>query len=1023
MRKLLSMLAMGIIAYSSSAAVSVPYYTVDFSESGTGTLEELGFTVLDSNNDETTWKRRSSSITFRTLDGESLDEPIVCYPAQIEESNMDDWLITPSIKFEAGKTYKATFLIAKYLFAAHPDIFEIKMGSDKTAEAMTTVLIGKTTLPEKGGNTLWTYSVEISVPNTGDYYIGIHATGQEVGDLGVARLTIEQGVSLATPTAVTDLKVTPDPSGAKSAIIEFTTPSKAKDGSDLAALTKVEILRNQSTVHTIEAPAVSSKQQWTDNNIAVNGEYSYSVIAYSEDGQGDISEPVTAFIGVNKPASARNVVAVHDGDSRSARISWEAPASDKDGNSINPGLISYDVARYVLYNESGTKTVIAENLKECAINDRLPEDDPDQPAALQQFYVYEVTAKTSEGAGGKATAMQIPMGPAYKVPYSESFENGHPSGLFSSYQESDVSAYWSQARDYDDIASVDGDYGLEYLNGRQGGASSAMLGLVDLSGYESPVLSYYTWNQTGCDPEDNTMQIIVTATDGTVKTFDEYIPANGWEKKIILLDEFKDKTVFARLLGRKNNNVTAILLDDISFSNIFPYDLKLTEVNAPASVRTDQEFELTARILNFGIETIPAFTVKLLKDGQEVDETTFENLAAGVYQDVVFKETLNVTSPSEVEYTFVINYEADQNTGDNSGTAKVLVVKPSYPTVSDLTGTFDDGTVTLSWGEPDTSKAQPYPFTETFDEYGSWLNSNVGQWIFEDLDKAQIAGFQGITMPGIDDYSQQSWWVFDNSYEGFDNGSFSTLSGHKFLASMVSGVKGEGRTVQNDDWAISPELFGGAQTIEVNARSYDAIDLESFEILYSEGSTSTEDFKSIEVFNEVPNQWTSYKIDLPDGACRFAIRNISNGKLMLMIDNVTFIPKGDAASFSINGYNIYRDGEKINDTPVEENTFVDAIAGNGDHDYTVTVLYSVGESMFSNVFNPAVSGISATKYATTAVYGSNGFIYVTNPSGQPATVMSVDGRILTVSHDKAIPATCGIYIVKIGDEVHKVSVR
>lgn len=1023
MKKLLSMLFIGIIAYTSSATVSVPYYTVDFSESGTGTLEELGFTVLDANKDKTKWERRSSSITFRTLDGESLDEPIVCYPAQIEKSNMDDWLITPSIKFETGKTYKATFQVAKYLFAAHPDIFEIKMGSDKTVESMTTTLIEKTTLPEKGGNTLWTYSVEISTPSTGDYYIGIHATGQNIGALGLAKLTIEQGVSLATPVAVTDLKVTPDPSGAKSANIEFTTPSKAKNGSDLTALTKVEILRDQNVVHTIEAPAVNSKQQWTDNNIAVNGEYSYSVIAYSEGGQGDISEPVTVFVGVNKPAPARNVVAVHDGDSRSARVSWEAPSTDKDGNNINPELISYDVARYVLYEESSTKTVIAKNLKECTISDRLPEDDPNQPAPLQQFYVYEVTAKTSEGTGEEATAMQIPMGPAYKVPYSESFENGHPSGLFSSYQESEVSAYWSQARDYDDIASVDGDYGLEYLNGRQGGASSAMLGLVDLSGYESPTLSYYTWNQTGCEPEDNTMQVIVTATDGTTKTFDEYIPANGWEKKIILLDEFKDKTIFVRLLGRKNNNVTAILLDNISFSNIFPYDLKLTEVSVPASARTDQEFELTAKIVNFGIETIPAFTVKLIRDGQEIDEATYENLAAGVYQDVVFKETLNITSPSEVEYTFVIDYEADQDPDNNSGTAKVTVVKPSYPTVSDLTGTFNDGTVTLTWGEPDTSKAQPYPFTETFDEYDSWTNSNVGEWIFADLDKAQIAGFQGITMPGIDNYSQQSWWVFDNSYEGFDNGSFSTLSGHKFLASMISGVKGEGRTVQNDDWAISPELFGGAQTIEVNARSYDAIDLESFEVLYSEGSTSTDDFKSLKVFNEVPNQWTSYQIELPDGAGRFAIRNISNGKLMLMIDNVTFIPKGDAASFSINGYNIYRDGEKINDAPIEENTFADSDAGNGNHDYTVTVLYSVGESMFSNVFNPSVSGIDTTEYANTAVYGGNGFISITNPSNQPATIMSIDGRIITVSSEPIIPVSCGIYIVKIGTEVHKVYVK
>lgn len=1022
MKKLLPVLFASIMAYASAAEVSTPYYTTNFKLSGSNTLESLGFTVLDVTGDNVTWEGRSSSVTFRTLDGKSLESPINYYPATIEESDMDDWLFTPSIEFETGKTYKARFIMAKYLFAEHPDMFEIKMGSDNTVDAMTISLVEKTTLPEAGGNTLWTYEAEISVSTTGDYYIGIHATGQSVGDLGIAELTIEQGVGQTTPEAVTDLKVTPDPTGAKSALIEFTTPSKAKDGSDLESLTKVEILRNQSVVHTIEDPAVNTKQQWTDDNIAINGTYGYSVIAYSDNGPGDISETVTAFIGVNKPASASHVVAIYNGDARSARITWEAPTTDKDGNYINPQLISYDVTRHVLYEESSTKTTIAENVKELSIEDRLPDDDPDKPASLQKFYVYEVIAKTSEGASDAVGAMQLPMGPANKMPYAESFENGHPSGLFSSYQEGEISAYWSQSRSYDDIESVDGDYGLEYLNGQMGGESSAMLGLVDLSDCESPTLSFYTWNQTDCYPEDNTFQVIITATDGTSKAFDEYTPANGWEKKIFLLDEFKGKTVFARLLGRKKNNVSTIILDNIAFSNIFPYDLKITEVNAPAEIKTDQEFELTAQIVNFGIETIPSFSVELLRNGEKVNEATYENLEAGVYQDIVFKETLNVSSPNEVEYSFVIVYEADQDPSNNTASAKVEVIKPSYPTVTDLTGTLEGGTVTLTWGEPDTSNAQPYPFTETFDGYDSWT-TGVGEWIFVDLDKAEIAGFQGITMPGIDNYSQQSWWVFDNAYEGFDNGSFSTLSGSKFLASMVSGVRSEGRTVQNDDWAISPELFGGAQTVTVNARSYDAIDLETFEILYSEGSTNPDDFISLKTFTDISNEWNAYEIELPNGARRFAIRNISDGKLLLMIDDVTFTPKGDPASFSINGYNVYRDGVKLNDLLIEENTYVDLDAGDGNHDYTVTVQYAVGESLFSNVYNPTVSGVEAIDLAQTVIYGGDGFIYIKDSQEQPATIFSIDGRIIAVSTESAIPVSSGIYLVKIGNIVRKVNVR
>ncbi|MDE6157261.1 MAG: hypothetical protein K2F78_03850, partial [Muribaculaceae bacterium] len=387
----------------------------------------------------------------------------------------------------------------------------------------------------------------------------------------------------------------------------------------------------------------------------------------------------------------------------------------------------------------------------------------------------------------------------------------------------------------------------------------------------------------------------------------------------------------------------------------------------------------------------------------KVDSYDGSKLNVGSFDEVKFTRTHSVTDPEKVTYSIRIVCADDQDMSNNEITAAPTTVRRnSYPTVTDLAGQKNGNTVLLQWSEPDTEKAQPYETLETFDTYQSWANTEVGEWVLVDMDKALIAGFNTGNMPGIPDYSQQSWWVFDNKHDDFNNGTLSTLSGSKFLASMVSGFNSDGiheaGYAQNDDWAISPELFGGPQTITVNARSYgtDQSLLETFEVLYSTGSIDPADFISVKIVENVPSQYTAYEFDLPDGAKRFAIRNISFGKYLLMIDDITYIPVGDPASFSINGYNVYRDGVCINSEPVEENEFEDTDCGEGNHTYHVTVLYSAGESQFSNAYmldSTGVESISADDNAPVRYYNLQGMPVATPKAGQ--AYIRVKGKHVT----------------------------
>lgn len=980
------------------ASAQGTYYSPDLKNART--LADIGFTAIDANGDGNTWAPNGGVVTFRNLDGASCTA-VDKYPIFIGANANDDWMLTPGIRFEAGKTYKGHILMCKTMFAAVGEVLEMKMGTEKSASGMNVTILPKSELiiPEFGGNSLWTFEFEISVPTTGDYYIGFHCIGKPAVKVGLAELIIENGISTVTPEAVSDIEFIRDATDPKKVTIEFTAPSKAKDGSDLTSLSKIEINRNGDLLTTIQNPVPGARQSYT-TTVAVNGLYTFSVQAFTANGGGDIASGTT-FVGVNTPSQVTDIKAANTGN-KSATISWEAPTVDKDGYPILDSYLKYDVYRTPLY--SSERTLVGENVTVTKFEDTLSDNDENAEAGdespTQQFYIYSVVAKTSEGSASAVSAIAVPMGEPYETPYAESFNGGRASKLFTT-TSLQGNTRWSVTNTLDDVNSIDGS-GLAYLDGQIGGTGAYLTGLIDLSAMSSPTLSYYTYNIAGADPADNELQVVVNATDGTSKTFDFVAPELYWNKTILPLDEFAGKTVTLTFVGKRNNN-TYLCLDAIEISNIFMHDLKAAAIRVPAKVHTDEPFTVTVDVVNAGSTVSGDYSVELYCDGSLADTYEATALGVGEYDYVAFTRVHGILSADTAVYSATVVYAQDSDESNNATEeVETIVRKNSYPVVTDLSGSDANGAILLTWSEPSTDKAQPYEVTEDFENYTSWANSNVGDWIFVDRDQAVIAGFndgeQTIEMPGIPSYSQQSWWVFDNSTENFNNGSFATLSGNKFLASMVSGIQGQG-FVQNDDWAISPALYGGAQTITVNARSYSLAesDWESLEVLYSTGSLNPDDFVSIRTEAGVPSEFTEYEFDLPDGAERFAIRNISFGKMMLMVDDVTYIPVGDPAAFSINGYNVYRDGVKINDVPVEENEYTDSAAPEGNHTYNVTVIYSAGESRFSNDWggsSSSVAGLDAE--STPAEYYDLQGIRVTNPLPGNIYILKIGNKAIKV---------------------------
>ena len=269
----------------------------------------------------------------------------------------------------------------------------------------------------------------------------------------------------------------------------------------------------------------------------------------------------------------------------------------------------------------------------------------------------------------------------------------------------------------------------------------------------------------------------------------------------------------------------------------------------------------------------------------------------------------------------------------------------------------------LAWTAPDLSDGNPDNIvTETFEDYKAWDIDRAGEWSFIDADKRLTVGIGGITAP--DFYKPAAYRVFNNAeMYGPTAESYVAHSGHQYLAAFCSQEDKPEKTIVNDNWLVSPKLNGVSQEVSFWARTYnDYYGEEQFEFLTSTTDSEQASFKVLAKVTDVPmNQatwaWQEYKFTVPEGTRYFAIRHISPDGFIFLLDDITYNEGG--GNIKLAGYNVYRDGVKLNETPVANAEFVDTNAPDCDHTYHVTALYDLGESALSEPATIKVSDVDS----------------------------------------------------------------
>ena len=955
--------------------------------------ESIGFfTVVDANGDGKTWEYASGLVRVK-----------------YGTVTMDDWLISPPLRLEAGKMYRTTFK-ARSSNARYPEKIEAKWGAGATPADMTSTLVEPVTL----SGDYETFGDLISPVTSGIYHIGLHGISDaDMYNLEVCMISVEAGINAGAPSRPTELAVTADANGDYKATVSMKAPATDMSGAALSAIDRIELSRGETLVHTFTAPAPGAILTY-DDILEQGGDYTYRAVAYKGEDAGPEAS-LTAFVGTPLAAAPASV-AISEASDGEITLSWDEVSLSADGNAINPARV-----RYNIYDANAYGEPVAENVSGTSFTFTGVE------AGTQKFVQYSVSAVTDRGESDRTMTKSIPAGTPYKE-FHESYAGGRASTVYMT--ERINYGNWAPQADDSDVTSQDGDGGLMTMNGYFAGYCGAMTtGKISLADMKAPILRFYSYTPDNDLLDLNPLAVAVSADGGEWieifnKTVVEIGPTRGWHEVIVSLAEYAGRNISLKFTATTHDRpYIATYIDNINVESMAGIDLEVKAISAPAHVRGGEKFRIAVDIANNGAENAADYIVEIYADGNLLDIVDGDPIPSLGSGSVEFTTTMSPLSDKAVAFKAIVSHTDDTtNDNDASETLTVTPLVSPLPAPAFLTATQSaDGSVALSWTAPEIAAAPASPVTDDFESTEAWSHYADG-WAMRDLDGAAVCGFAQADLPGIEaGKTLASFFMFSATgmFEG--NKYLMPNSGKQYLAAFARYDNGT-----TDDWAISPELSGEAQTVSFYIRSYDAAYPERVEVLYSTGSLEPADFIPTGVsVDKVPGSWTQCQADLPQGARNFAIRSCATNSFMLMLDDVTFTPLS-SYGMEVTGYNVYRDGRLVNDTPVTATSFTDNVDNPDSHLWTVTALYGERESKGSDPVTAGTSSIDSPSADGIAIRAEAGRIVITGCEGLPVMVSAADGRVIYNGLGKAlteITTGAGVYVVKASSKVAKLIVR
>ena len=908
------------------------------------------FTVIDANNDGETWGYSAS-------DGSAI-------VAGSNKQSGDDWLLTPPLNLKADHIYSISFKAKNGMGKWVPEKFRLAYGVGTDPSAYTMLI----DMVELESDKYADYSAQITPDKAGEYRFGFHYVSDAKSFMmSLDSIDVEDVASTNGPEAVADIKATAAAKGQLAATVSFKAPEKTIKGNDLTSISRIEVWRDDSElVQTVTNPAPGSSLSVSDEH-AHNGFNKYSVVAYNAAGNGKRAE-ATVYVGIDTPTAPASATLSDNADG-TLNLTWPAPSTQGvNGGFVDPDKLTYNIFKVA---DDGYSLQV---VKEGVAGNSYTVQNVDQ-SGNQRLTAYIVAAVSENGQGGLTTSNSIVIGEAYTLPFRESLPGGYLENKMWWSDKTGNNAFGSTT----DIA-YDNDKGCVFWRADKSGDQTWLnSGKIALGQAKAPklVFRYYTRRSLG---NETTLDVDVVAPSGkrtavhTIK-YNEVPKQTGWQTAVIDLDAFRQLPYITLSFHATAKIAEGYLVQpEVAFDRIEVYDVAEHDLSAvlssPSTVAVGHAADNTVRLYNRGSQTATGYTVRLYNGKKEIASAEGSDIPAYGYADISLPYTPAVTDGTQLNLTAYADYAADKNTEDNTSDVQtVKLQQPDYPAISDLALKGNS----LKWSAPDVGSGS---VTEDFDGYDPFvINDFSPKWTCVDGDKKNTYTFGNnhFTNEG----KPMAFITFNPAELGIDTESKAFLkphSGNQFIADFNA------MGAQCDDWLISPELSGKAQTVSFWAKGLTADYSETFEVYCSTITNTVDAMTLVKSATTVAggDTWTQYEVELPEGARFFAIHVVSEDCFAFLLDDVTYEP----LQLVVKGYNVYCDGELVTTLSANETAFDVTASGTG-HAFNVTVVYNLGESALSNTVS------AATGIADIDADGSEGTV-----SARPGIVYGISGQQL-----------------------------
>lgn len=1056
----------GIGAAGSSAPtvvgteVGIPY-TCGF-EDADGVLM---WSLIDLNNDRITWERSN------TLDG----EPTMLMRGDYDRE-VNDMLVTPPLRLEAGKSYKVIY-DAGCMNPYYPAHYTLTFGKGATAEAQSTILKEFET-DLRGLNKVIAYLPEIA--ETGNYNIGFHASWESgIQTLYISNVMVEENSASRLTGKVTDgeeaipgatvifgegddAQTTLTASDGSFEFIEIAPgayPWRAskfgfEDASGSYGFAPLEHKEVEIKLTPIETATLTGRVVDADGygleNASVNV-HGYEVYTAVTDREGNFSvagvyrkggytvdihalgyEAVSraiksvdgdldlgCFTLQEKLIAPGNVTA--EADRAKSSVSWEAPA---------------DLPADFRYDDGSDNMVFSMEMSETS-EYTAAGVIYDTPAVFtsMSWHVWD-TANYAESVDVIVFDLDEEGNPTNRILYEE---NGLESENYNWHEcrfrypvvaprgalftlRGDARLCMDSGGDdprwpamYDKMVMTH-DYRTEPFHSRYADDNSHIFRgnlLVRAAG-----LPYGAPRKYASEAQIDLSYDIWRLNAGAETDADNWVKLNT---ESVTATTFDDPTWTAAPKGMYRYAVKAVHSDgNCSYPSFSPEIPRLLTSSVSVTLHTNAPGEDAsgAAIILAGKDNTHSYTAEADTDGKVIFPVVWDGeytLSCSKKGFEPMSETVNVTGEADSELTFT------------------LIETTKTPSNLKLEETADPDSRLLRWNVV-------MGLFDDFEGHDNWAVNSPGDigWTYIDGDGAPSYFSPNYEYP---DAGQPMAFMIMNpsatTPSMVDANFLDTHSGEKVLLTWATG-NGE----PNNDIIVSPELeMGDDFVVSFWARCYWWRYEETLRVGYSLTGNSADDFIWVgEPLTVDYEAWTRTVVSIPSAAKYVAINCISQNNFFVAIDDLFIgaadkIPGAEASNApaakvagQVVAYDVYLDNGKIAST-TDTQHLLENLA-DGRHTAGVKALYASGETAMATIdFEISTSAISLTATdGPLSILAAQGAITISGTTpGQSVNVFRPDGT-LAASAEAAtgsvtIPLPSGIYLVTVGDTTVTILLR